>query len=104
MSYTEAFRQAELARIDRRVAEGPYDAAWDSLSRWQAPQWYRDAKFGIFTHWGIYTVPEHDNEWYSRNMYIEGSEAYRHHRGQGDRTGRHAHRGAGGRGGPSGNV
>ncbi len=80
MSYTEAFRQAELARIDRRVAEGPYDADWDSLSRWQAPQWYRDAKFGIFTHWGIYTVPEHDNEWYSRNMYIEGSEAYRHHR------------------------
>ena len=79
MAYSEAFRRAELERIDRRVGEGPYDATWESLARWRAPDWYRDAKFGIFTHWGLYTVPEHDNEWYSRNMYIEGTEAYRHH-------------------------
>ena len=79
MSYTESFRQTELARIDRVISEGPYQADWDSLCQWQAPDWYRDAKFGIFTHWGLYTVPEHDNEWYSRNMYLEGMEAYRHH-------------------------
>ena len=79
MTYTEEFRQAELKRIDRIIAEGPYRADWDSLCAWQAPDWYRNAKFGIFTHWGLYTVPEHDNEWYSRNMYIEGMEAYRHH-------------------------
>ena len=79
MTYTEAFRQAELDRIDRVIAEGPYRADWDSLTEWQAPGWYRDAKFGIFTHWGLYTVPEYDNEWYSRNMYVRDSEAFRHH-------------------------
>ena len=79
MAYDEEYRRNELARIDRTIREGPYRADWDSLSAWQAPDWYRDAKFGVFTHWGLYTVPEHDNEWYSRNMYIEGTEAFRHH-------------------------
>ncbi len=79
MAYTEATRQAALRRIQQVIDEGPYRPDWDSLTQWQAPDWYRDAKFGIFTHWGLYTVPEHDNEWYSRNMYIAGTEAYRHH-------------------------
>ena len=79
MAYDEEYRRNELARIDRTIREGPYRADWDSLSAWQAPDWYRDAKFGVFTHWGLYTVPEHDNEWYSRNMYIEGTESFRHH-------------------------
>ena len=80
MTYTEAFRRQELARIRSVVDSGPYSADWDSLTKWQAPDWYRDAKFGIFTHWGLYTVPEYDNEWYSRNMYIQGTPAFRHHR------------------------
>ena len=80
MTYTEAFRRQELARIRSVVDGGPYSADWDSLTKWQAPDWYRDAKFGIFTHWGLYTVPEYDNEWYSRNMYIQGTPAFRHHR------------------------
>ena len=79
MAYTEAFRQAELKRIERMIEEGPFRADWNSLARWQAPDWYRDAKFGIFTHWGLYTVPEFDNEWYSRNMYIRGEKAFEHH-------------------------
>ena len=79
MAYTEAFRQAELKRIERMIEEGPFRADWNSLARWQAPDWYRDAKFGIFTHWGLYTVPEFDNEWYSRNMYILGEKAFEHH-------------------------
>ena len=79
MTYTEEFRQAELRRIDQVIQEGPYSADWDSLCRWQAPDWYRDAKFGIFTHWGLYSVPEYDNEWYSRNMYIKGMKPFEHH-------------------------
>ena len=79
MTYTEGFRQAELKRIRRIIDEGPYAADWDSLARWEAPAWYRDAKFGIFTHWGVYTVPEFDNEWYPRNMYIRGERAFIHH-------------------------
>ena len=79
MTYTEEFRQAELRRIDQVIQEGPYSADWDSLCRWQAPDWYRDAKFGIFTHWGLYSVPAYDNEWYSRNMYIKGMKPFEHH-------------------------
>ena len=38
-----------------------------------APQWMRDGKFGLFFHWGVYSVPACENEWYSRNMYLKGS-------------------------------
>ncbi|MGC2186569.1 MAG: alpha-L-fucosidase, partial [Terriglobales bacterium] len=40
---------------------------------------YKDAKFGIFIHWGLYSVPAFGNEWYPRNMYTEGSREYKHH-------------------------
>lgn len=54
---------------------------WDNIaSNYQFPEWYRDAKFGIFIHWGVYSVPAFTNEWYSRFMYIEGSKEYNHHR------------------------
>lgn len=43
------------------------------------PEWFKDAKLGIFIHWGAYSVPAFQNEWYPRNMYIEGSKAYQHH-------------------------
>lgn len=70
----------DLALVDRVVAAGPYDPEWGSLSRMAAPAWFQDAKFGIFTHWGLYTVPEYRNEWYSRNMYIQGYPEFDHHR------------------------
>ena len=66
--------------IDTVIAAGPYDDTWQSLSQAQVPDWFPDAKFGIFTHWGLYTVPEYRNEWYSRNMYIQGYPEYDHHR------------------------
>src|SRR5207302_1597075 len=52
---------------------------WESLKTYDVPEWYRDAKFGIFIHWGVYSVPAFGNEWYPRNMYREGSEEYKHH-------------------------
>ena len=54
-------------------ARPAYEPTWDSLSNHPVPGWFADAKFGIFFHWGIYTVPAFDSEWYSRNMYIRGS-------------------------------
>lgn len=57
----------------------PFEPTWKSLSSFSVPNWYQDAKFGIFIHWGIYSVPAFDNEWYSRNMYLEGSRAFQHH-------------------------
>ena len=51
---------------------GPYEPTWDSLLQYDAPEWYRDAKFGIWAHWSPQCVPE-DGDWYARNMYIQGS-------------------------------
>lgn len=69
-----------LRALDQTVGEGPFRASWESLSGYQVPDWYRDAKFGIFVHWGPYCVPEFGSEWYSRHMYLRGSREYEHHR------------------------
>ena len=45
-----------------------------------APEWFKDAKFGIYFHWGVYSVPAFANEWYPRNMYIDGSGENNHHK------------------------
>ena len=58
---------------------GPFSPTWDSLENYVTPEWYLDAKFGIFIHWGVYAVPAFKNEWYARNMYVKGSEEYEHH-------------------------
>jgi alpha-L-fucosidase len=72
-------RKALLAKVSVASGSGPFRADWPSLQQYRSPQWYDDAKFGIFLHWGIYTVPEFGNEWYSRNMYFKGSPEYAHH-------------------------
>ncbi|MEM9364868.1 MAG: alpha-L-fucosidase [Planctomycetota bacterium] len=59
-----------VEKIDAVIAKGPFQANWISLEGYQIPQWYRDAKFGIFIHWGAYSVPAFGSEWYPRQMYI----------------------------------
>ena len=49
----------------------PFQPTISSLLDYQCPDWFRDAKFGIYLHWGVYSVPE-QGEWYPRQMYIEG--------------------------------
>jgi alpha-L-fucosidase len=73
-------KQAALRRIDEQIAEGPFSASWDSLEAYIVPDWYQDAKFGIFIHWGVYCVPAFGNEWYPRNMYLQGRKEFDHHR------------------------
>ena len=58
--------------------DGPYKPVWDSLLQYDAPEWYRDAKFGIWAHWSPQCVPE-TGDWYARNMYEEGSPDYKYH-------------------------
>lgn len=70
----------DLARIGSVIARGPYGADWASLSAYAVPAWYAQAKFGIFIHWGVYSVPAFGNEWYSRNMYDPSHREYQHHR------------------------
>lgn len=60
-------------------ARPTYEPAWESLKKFSPPGWYQDAKFGIFIHWGVYAVPAFANEWYPRNMYIQGSKEFQHH-------------------------
>ena len=57
-----------------------FEPTWESLLQFSIPNWYQDAKFGIFIHWGILSVPAFDNDWYPRNMYIQGTRAFEHHR------------------------
>ncbi|MCQ2481672.1 MAG: alpha-L-fucosidase, partial [Clostridia bacterium] len=71
---------ADLKRIEDVIAKGPYKDNWDSLSDYTVPKWYMNAKFGIFLHWGIYSVPAFGNEWYSRNMYCKENREFEHHR------------------------
>lgn len=68
-----------LAQIDTRVQSGPFTDSWASLSNYRTPDWYRKLKFGIFIHWGVYSVPAFGNEWYPRNMYMQDSPEFRHH-------------------------
>src|SRR5262245_33282117 len=73
-------RVAEAVRqVDAVVAKGPFAPQWPSLEKFQVPQWYLDGKFGIFIHWGVYSVPAFGNEWYPRNMYRPEDKTFRHH-------------------------
>ncbi len=57
-----------------------YEATWTSLEQVNpVPEWFKDAKFGIYFHWGVYSVPAFGNEWYPRHMYMEGREENLHH-------------------------
>ena len=57
-----------------------YEPVPESLaSHNEAPEWLQDAKIGIYFHWGVYSVPAYDNEWYPYHMHIKDHDAYRHH-------------------------
>ena len=75
----DARRAALLHDVDKGGHSGQFQPSWDSLGHYQVPQWYQDAKFGIFLHWGVYSVPAFGNEWYPRNMYRQGSAEFKHH-------------------------
>ncbi|HCS48118.1 MAG TPA: hypothetical protein DIW61_07640 [Candidatus Aminicenantes bacterium] len=70
---------AAVKRVDEVAARGPFNPAWESLERAQVPEWYLDAKFGIFIHWGVYSVPAFGSEWYPRQMYKKDTAEYKRH-------------------------
>jgi alpha-L-fucosidase len=79
VSNYDSQRNAILNDVDKMNGQGPYRADWESLETYQVPDWYKDAKFGIFIHWGVYSVPAFGSEWYPRMMYVQGSEEFKHH-------------------------
>ncbi|MFY0626586.1 MAG: alpha-L-fucosidase [Reichenbachiella sp.] len=61
-------------------AQQKFEANWESLSQYECPEWFRDAKFGIYTHWGVYSVPESESDWYGTHMYNKEHPNYKYHR------------------------
>jgi alpha-L-fucosidase len=66
------------ADLNLPIAEGPFRPTAESLKQYQYPDWFRDAKFGIWAHWGPQAVPM-DGDWYARGMYEPGNGHYRYH-------------------------
>ena len=65
-----------VVNTDREpMAAGPFKPTVEGLSAYQCPQWFEDAKFGIWAHWGVQCAPEH-GDWYARWMYQQGSDDY----------------------------
>jgi alpha-L-fucosidase len=60
------------------VADGPFSPADESLMKYSYPEWFRDAKFGIWAHWGPQAVPR-QGDWYARRMYEQKDPAYKYH-------------------------
>ena len=76
-------RRRAGARPSAAATSGPssYTASWSSVDQHPpAPEWFQDAKFGIYYHWGAFSVPAFGNEWYPRNMYNNGSAENNHHK------------------------
>lgn len=69
-----------LSDEGKAETEVHYEANWDSLANYEeTAEWFKDAKFGIYAHWGVLSVPAYANDWYPRNMHMVGSDEYKHH-------------------------
>jgi alpha-L-fucosidase len=65
-----------VKQIPTTMAPGPVKPTWDSLKEnYKVPSWFRGAKFGIFMHFGIFSVPAHGNEWYEKFLYAGGNDS-----------------------------
>ena len=71
--------EEELKQIDEVIAKGPYKDDWNSLSKYTVPKWFKNAKFGIFIHWGVFTVPD-QTAWNSKVGYMPIWTEYRTHK------------------------
>ncbi len=58
----------------------PFSPSWQSLSNHRPPEWLQDAKFGLYAHWGLYSVPGFGSEWYGKQMYDTTTNVYAKHR------------------------
>ena len=69
---------ATAQNADVEVQQGQFEPQWESLAGWECPEWFKDAKFGIWAHWGPQCQAE-DGDWYARFMYYQGSGQYNWH-------------------------
>ncbi len=76
--FTFCVLASQAQTVDMEVMKGSFQPAWQSLEAWECPEWFKDAKFGIWAHWGPQCQAE-DGDWYARFMYYEGSDQYNWH-------------------------
>ena len=75
------FAAGIVSKIYAQTQKPDFQPSLESLEKTDpVPEWFKDAKFGIYFHWGVYTVPAFGNEWYPRTMYIKGSVENKHHK------------------------
>ena len=81
-SYASWTSVQDVNAQDAVASSDPYQATWESLEKHDpAPAWFRDAKFGIYFHWGVYSVPEFGSEWYPRYMNLDNDNwVLKHHK------------------------
>ena len=70
--------QVKVSEAQEPMQTGKYSPTWESLSQYDVPDWFRDAKFGMWAHWGPQCV-EGSGDWMARGMYQEGSKQYKYH-------------------------
>lgn len=70
--------KSPVSEADEPMMQGKFAPTWESLSQYEVPEWFADAKFGIWAHWGPQCV-EGSGDWMARSMYMEGSREYKHH-------------------------
>ncbi len=60
------------------IAPGPFQPRFESFAQYECPEWFRDAKLGMWAHWGPQAVPRM-GDWYAKHMYVQGHRQYQHH-------------------------
>ena len=70
--------QVPVSEKNEKMQEGEFEPTWESLQNYKVPEWFRNAKFGIWAHWGPQCV-EGTGDWMARSLYLEGSREYKHH-------------------------
>ncbi|MFC2099081.1 alpha-L-fucosidase [Bacteroidota bacterium] len=71
---------ALVACNSSQVPEEKFSADWESMKQFEVPEWFLDAKFGIYFHWGVFSVPAYETEWYSHWMYVDGHDINAYHK------------------------
>lgn len=70
--------QVPVSEKNEKMQEGEFEPTWESLQNYKVLEWFRNAKFGIWAHWGPQCV-EGSGDWMARSLYLEGSREYKHH-------------------------
>ncbi|CAN5138247.1 alpha-L-fucosidase [soil metagenome] len=80
--------QSKNSPRERVSFKEKFQPTWNSLrANYKVPDWFNQAKFGIFIHWGLYAIPAYHNEWYAKHMYGQFAEWHTEHYGAPDKFG-----------------